>query len=87
MDAFTPNGDGVNDRWFASNGTACYTQLSVVVFNRYGGEVYKNANYQNNWDGTYNGKPVADGTYYYSATFKLINGRSITLKGDVTILR
>ncbi|TMI65632.1 MAG: T9SS type B sorting domain-containing protein [Bacteroidetes bacterium] len=87
MDAFTPNGDGTNDRWIVSNGTACYTQVSVSVFNRYGGEVYKNANYQNNWEGTYNSKPVADGTYYYVVTYKLINGRSITLKGDVTILR
>jgi gliding motility-associated-like protein len=87
MDAFTPNGDGTNDRWIVSNGTACYTQVSVSVFNRYGGEVYKNANYQNNWEGIYNGKPVADGTYYYVVTYKLINGHSITLKGDVTILR
>ncbi|HEX7845111.1 MAG TPA: gliding motility-associated C-terminal domain-containing protein [Chitinophagaceae bacterium] len=85
--AFTPNGDGMNDRWIVSSSTACYTKLSVAVYNRYGNEVYKNDNYQNNWDGTYNGKPVADGTYYYVVSFKLINGRTATLKGDVTILR
>jgi gliding motility-associated-like protein len=85
--AFTPNGDGINDQWIVTNSTACYTQLGVVVFNRYGGVVYKNDNYQNNWNGMYNGKPVADGTYYYTITLKLINGRTATASGDVTILR
>jgi gliding motility-associated-like protein len=86
-DAFTPNGDGVNERWIISTGTSCYTQAVAAVYNRYGGLVYKNDNYQNNWDGTYSGKPVADGTYYYTVTFKLINGRSVSFTGDVTILR
>jgi gliding motility-associated-like protein len=85
--AFTPNGDGLNDRWVASSNTACYTKLSVAVYNRYGGEVYKNDNYNNDWDGTYKGKPIADGTYYYIVNYKLIDGRTVTLKGDVTILR
>lgn len=85
--AFTPNGDGINDLWIVTNSTACYTRLSVAVYNRYGGVVYKNDNYQNNWNGMYNGNPVADGTYYYTITLKLINGRTATATGDVTILR
>jgi gliding motility-associated-like protein len=87
MDAFTPNGDGINDKWLTTNGAACTNQIVVSVFNRYGGVVYENQNYQNNWDGTYKGKPVPDGTYYFVVTYKLINGRNYTLKGDVTILR
>ena len=87
MDAFTPNGDGTNDRWLVTNGSACTSKISVTVFNRYGGKVYQNDNYQNNWEGTYDGKKVADGTYYYVVIYRLINGQNITLKGDVTILR
>lgn len=88
MLAFTPNGDGVNDKWIVTdNGGNCTEQVHVNVYNRYGGLVYKNDNYQNNWDGTYNGKPVADGTYYYVVTYKLINGRTASLQGDVTIVR
>ncbi|MEI9956632.1 MAG: gliding motility-associated C-terminal domain-containing protein [Ferruginibacter sp.] len=49
--------------------------------------VYSTENYQNDWNGTYKGKNVADGTYYYAATLRLINGNVVTLKGDVTILR
>jgi gliding motility-associated-like protein len=85
--AFTPNRDGFNDLWLVTNGTACASKVKAIVFNRYGQEVYVSENYQNNWDGTYKGKPVPDGTYYYAVTFFLINGRQHTVKGDVTILR
>ena len=88
MDAFTPNGDGQNDRWIVTNnGGTCTKRVFATVFNRYGNIVYKNDNYQNNWDGTYNGKPIPDGTYYYVITYNLINGNNIMLKGDLTILR
>ena len=87
MNAFTPNGDNTNDRWLVTNGTGCYNRIKAVVFNRYGQQVYINESYQNNWDGTFNGKPVPDGTYYYAITYFLINGKTVTVKGDVTILR
>ena len=87
MNAFTPNGDGKNDKWFATTGSGCTSQVSVAVFNRYGSPVYKNDNYQNDWDGTYHGKPLPDATYYYIVTYKLINGGTSVKKGDVTILR
>jgi gliding motility-associated-like protein len=86
MDAFTPNGDGINDRWLLTNGN-CLINAKAQVFNRYGSQVFESANYQNNWEGTYKGKPLPDGTYYYVITFKLINGRQQVLKGNVTILR
>ena len=87
MNAFTPNGDGINDKWLVTNGSACTTQVIAKVYNRYGSLVYNNENYQNNWDGTYKGKPVPDGTYYYVLNYKLINNKQVALKGDVTILR
>lgn len=87
MNAFTPNGDAINDRWLVTNGAACTNQVMVKVFNRYGSEVYTNDNYQNNWDGTYKGKAIPDGTYYYVISFRLISGRIVSAKGDVTILR
>ena len=87
MNAFTPNGDGMNDRWLVTTGASCTKQIAVAVFNRYGNIVYKNDNYQNDWEGTYNGKPVADGTYYYTVTYTTITNKTIFMKGDVTILR
>ena len=87
MDAFSPNGDGINDKWLVTNGASCATQIIAKVFNRYGSPVYQSDNYKNDWDGTYKGKPIPDATYYYVVTYRLINGQTVTAKGDVTILR
>ncbi|MGH2553967.1 MAG: gliding motility-associated C-terminal domain-containing protein [Chitinophagaceae bacterium] len=87
MNAFTPNGDGMNDRWLVTTGATCTKRIAVAVFNRYGNVVYKNDNYNNDWNGTYNNKPVPDGTYYYTVTYITITDRTVFMKGDVTILR
>lgn len=86
MNAITPNGDGINDKWLVTYGN-CLSKASVKVFNRYGSPVYESDDYQNNWEGSYKGKTLPDGTYYYVIDFKLNNGRILTLKGDLTILR
>jgi gliding motility-associated-like protein len=86
MNAFTPNGDGINDRWLITNGN-CLANAQVQIFNRYGAKVYEDKNYRNTWDGTYKGSPLPDGTYYYVITFRLINNKVENRTGNVTILR
>jgi gliding motility-associated-like protein len=86
MQAFSPNGDGINDVWLVTN-PQCLRQARVQVFNRYGSLVYESGDYKNNWDGTYSGKAVADGTYYFVISYTLINGKINYLRGNVTILR
>jgi len=85
--AFTPNGDGINDYWLVYRSSACFKTVSAKVFNRYGHTVYESKDYHNTWDGTYKGKPVPDGTYYAVVTFTLVNGKVVTVKKDVTVLR
>ena len=87
MHAFTPNNDGVNDKWLATTGGGCTSRVSVIVYNRYGHTVYANENYQNDWNGTWKGETLPDATYYYAITYYLVDGRTIQLSGDVTILR
>ncbi len=87
MEAFSPNGDGINDLWLVTNGTGCLDKAKAQVFNRYGAKVFESNDYKNNWNGTYSGKPLPDGTYYFVITYKLINGKEQYLKGNVTILR
>lgn len=87
MGAFSPNNDGVNDRWLATTSNACTKRVKVTIYNRYGTTVYTNDNYQNDWNGTYKGSAIPDGTYYYYVAFELINGKVVTLSGDVTIIR
>ena len=63
--AFSPNGDGINDKWevpFLSS----FPTSRVQVFNRNGQVVYSGNGFNYvPWDGTYNGKPAPAGVYYY----------------------
>lgn len=85
--AFTPNGDGINDVWLVYDDFSCLTNVSVQVFNRYGSKVYESSNYRNTWTGNYGSKALPDGTYYAVVQFTLLSKRVITVKSDVTILR
>ncbi|RYZ53239.1 MAG: PKD domain-containing protein [Sphingobacteriales bacterium] len=80
---FTPNGDGVNDRWVIQY-LESYPGATVEIFNRYGQPVYKSVNYTNPWDGTMSGKLLPTGTYYYIINPK--NGRN-QLSGFVDLIR
>ncbi|OCX51945.1 hypothetical protein BEL04_18265 [Mucilaginibacter sp. PPCGB 2223] len=61
---FTPNGDGINDLWHIKE-LSNYPGATVTIFNRYGTKLYYSKGYSVPWDGTYNGKPLPVGTYYY----------------------
>jgi len=60
----TPNGDGKNDYWVIKD-IELYPQNNVTVFDKGGRVVYYKRGYNNEWDGTLNGKPLAEGAYYY----------------------
>jgi|GEM_PF-2940854 len=79
---FTPNGDGVNDYWKINN-VEKYTDALVQVFNRSGQMIFQSRGYAQPFNGTYNGKLLPSGVYYYVVT--LDNGCRVS--GNVTILR
>jgi len=62
--AFSPNGDGVNDRWNIE-GLKARPGCKIEVYNRWGQSVYKSEGYTIGWDGTRKGQLVVPGTYYY----------------------
>jgi gliding motility-associated-like protein len=80
--AFTPNNDGINDKWVLDN-LADYQGATVEIYNRYGQMVYRTTSAQA-WDGTFKGTPLPVATYYYIIDLK--NGFA-PLKGSVTIIR
>ncbi len=80
---FSPNGDGVNDKWVLRS-LSDYPGCTVEVFNRYGASVFSSIGYRIPWDGTRNGTPLPVGTYYYIIDPK--NGLD-KVSGNVTILR
>lgn len=85
--AFSPNGDGINDAWVVYDQYDCLKNIRVSIFNRYGSKVFESKNYRNDWKGTYNGQSLPDATYYYVIEFELLDGRVQQVRGDVTILR
>jgi len=81
--AFSPNGDGINDTWIIEY-LETYPGATVEVYNRYGQMIFRSVGYNKPWDGTYNGKQVPAGTYYYIVNPK--NGRK-QMAGFVDVLR
>ncbi|ADY52959.1 Fibronectin type III domain protein [Pseudopedobacter saltans DSM 12145] len=82
----TPNGDGVNDNWVIKNIDA-YPDHTLSIYDRSGKELYKVRNYKNDWDGTFNGMPLAEGTYYYIIRFDQNQPSLKMAKGFITIVR
>ena len=81
--AFSPNGDGINDTWRIQY-LESYPGATIEVFNRYGQKVFESTGYTTEWDGFFNGSPLPVGTYYYIINPR--NGRK-TITGSVTIIR
>ncbi len=80
---FTPNADGYNDTWVISD-LDQYNDTYVMIINREGQIVFEDFDYQNTWDGAFNGDPLPEATYYY--LINLDAGEKI-FKGAVSILR
>jgi gliding motility-associated-like protein/uncharacterized repeat protein (TIGR01451 family) len=60
----SPNYDGHNDELIIE-GLDSFEKHQIHIYNRWGNEVFSSSNYQNNWDGTFEGKALPDGTYFY----------------------
>ena len=62
--AFTPNGDGINDTWIIEN-IDMYPNAFIHVYNRWGQQIFEAKGSEYPWDGTYNGHYVPSGSYLY----------------------
>ena len=78
----TPNGDGNNDLFVIEN-IELYPNNEVKIVDRLGKLVYSKKGYTNDWNGYYNGKPLPEGTYYYTIRY----GYDIPMIGFITIIR
>lgn len=62
--AFSPNGDGINDEWIIENINQ-WSPVQVSIFNRWGGLLYETYKEYTPWDGKRNGASLPVGTYYF----------------------
>lgn len=79
----TANGDGHNDNWIIE-GINYYPNNEVHIYNRNGMEVFTSTSYHNEWNATWNGQQVPDGTYYY--VLKFTDDSGVVLKGAITVV-
>ena len=85
--AFTPNGDGVNDQFKIFGDLAGVHFIDLAIFDKWGEKVFESNNPNFEWDGIYKGQAAPLGVYVYTATIVYDNGKSKDYKGSVTLLR
>ncbi len=84
-EAFTPNGDRVNDVYTVKG--RFIAGLEMVVYDRWGSTVFVTDRLENGWDGTLNGQPAATGTYVCLVRATDQTGRRTTHRGGVLLIR
>lgn len=90
--AFSPNGDGANDRLLPVSRDGNIRALYFRVFNRWGALVYEEKGGAlmaelMGWDGTYKGNPQPTGMFVYVLSLEWADGRQEALSGEVLLLR
>jgi gliding motility-associated-like protein len=84
--AFTPNGDEINDRFLVRS----QNQIKLnhfKIFDRWGKEVYSSSDIEEGWDGNHKDKEAFSGVYVYHLIAGCRNGQSVLVKGNVTVIR
>jgi gliding motility-associated-like protein len=87
---FSPNGDGVNDRFAALYNCAEIRSAALRVFNRWGEKVFETNDLTNEWDGYYKGIAQPMETYIYYLNLEAIENnqnKAFNLMGNVTLIR
>lgn len=85
--AFSPNGDGINDIYKAKDGYQSIIEFRAYIFNRWGQKLYEWDDPAGGWDGKYNGKDVKQGVYFVLVKAKGADGRTFNIRRDVNLLR
>ncbi len=92
--AFSPLlSDGINDRFTVFARPEVVSQIKLLrIFDRWGGIVFERLNFPPNneregWDGSFRGRPLSPGVFTWWTELELIDGSTLQLQGDVTIVR
>lgn len=83
--AFSPNADGVNDILFVRSNFI--ESMSLIIYNRWGEEVFRTTDQTIGWDGTFGGEKLAPDSYAYILEVICINAVEYNKKGNVSIIR
>ncbi|MBC7850371.1 MAG: gliding motility-associated C-terminal domain-containing protein, partial [Chitinophagaceae bacterium] len=84
--AFSPNGDGINDR-FRIKLTGYFRLDGLKIFNRWGQQVFETKDLTSEWDGTFKGKFLPPGIFYYLIEGLDVGGKKLRKSGSITLIR
>ena len=85
--AFTPNGDGVNDVFRVKEGYQSIVSFKAMIFDRWGKKLYEWTDLAGGWDGRSGGHEMPDGGYYLNIQARGADGRKYNIKKVITLLR
>jgi gliding motility-associated-like protein len=88
--AFSPNGDGLNDEFEVIGDIESLINFNIIVFNRWGQAVFESTNVNNCWNGNYNRTKCPAGTYVFKAnySFEICNiKKSYVKNGLISLVR
>lgn len=87
---FTPNGNGLNDYFnvvVIGGDRAHLNWVRIRIYSRWGNLIYDNNTPDTGWDGTYKDKPCPMDVYAFVIDVGFFDGRSRTIRGDITLVR
>ncbi len=85
--AFSPNGDGINDVFSPILTDIDYGTYEINIFNRWGDIVFQTNNYDESWDGTFKGDNLPQAIYTYKITYKTRRGLEKQERGDIVLIK
>lgn len=85
--AFSPNGDGINDIYRAKKDYKSIVSFRAIILNRWGQKLYEWDSPDGGWDGKYNGNDVKQGVYFVFVEAKGADGKEYKIRKDVNLLR
>ena len=85
--AFSPNGDGINDVYKAKENWQSLVEFKATIYNRWGQKLYEWTDPSDGWDGTFHGQDVKQGVYYVNVEARGADGRKYHIRRDVNLLR
>lgn len=83
--AFSPNGDGVNDRLFVRS--VILKKFYFVIYSHWGQKIFETSDLQEGWDGTFRGRNCQNGVYDYYFRGTCLDGEVYETKGNIMLIR
>ena len=90
---FSPNRDGHNDRWFIQTSSPMVKGIrEAAIYSRWGERVYWRTDFLPNdaamgWNGTHRGEALNPAVFTYAVVVELLDGSTVLLEGDLTLMR